>query len=165
MPARWNPGWCQQAHLNFFKCYWLPEFPPSDWPVETSTCQHCQIQAHVGHGTARIGFWPLNKIIWSSWQRPSSGDRRTDWLTDWLTAVSASWEKYNTPHHEVASFCWVKPVEMTLEINICELTTPFECCMLETEQMETRGSCLRFWYRKCITWVKKLFSSNLLLRR
>jgi hypothetical protein len=29
--------------------------------------------------------------------------------------------------------------------------------------METQGNCLRFWYRKCITHVKKLFCSQLLL--
>jgi hypothetical protein len=37
------------------------------------------------------------------------------------------------PHLEVASFCCVKIVEITLEINIYELTAPFECCILETE--------------------------------
>jgi hypothetical protein len=34
--------------------------------------------------------------------------------------------------------------EMTLEINIYELTMPFECCVLEMEQMETWRNSLRF---------------------
>jgi hypothetical protein len=41
----------QLACLNILKCYGLPEIPPTDWPIETSTCQHY-------HGIARIGFWP-----------------------------------------------------------------------------------------------------------
>jgi hypothetical protein len=48
-------------------------------------------------------------------------------------------------------------VEMTLQINVYELAAPFEHCVLETEQMETQGNSLRFWNRKCIKWVKKLF--------
>jgi hypothetical protein len=47
--------------------------------------------------------------------------------------------------------------EMTLEMNLYELTVPFECCILETEQMETWGNSLRFWNRKFIKWAKKLF--------
>jgi hypothetical protein len=34
--------------------------------------------------------------------------------------------------------------EMSLEINLYEVTMPFECCILETEQMETQGNSLRF---------------------
>jgi hypothetical protein len=33
---------------------------------------------------------------------------------------------------------------MTLEINLYELTTPIERCVLEMEQMETWGTSLRF---------------------
>jgi hypothetical protein len=33
--------------------------------------------------------------------------------------------------------------EMTLEINLYELTAPFECCILETEQVETWGKILK----------------------
>jgi hypothetical protein len=83
-------------------------------------------------------------IFWSSWQRPSSGD--------WLDCTR--------PRHDVVSFCCVKLTEITLEIDLQELTVPFECCILETEQMETGG---RFWYRKCIKWVQKLFCQQLLL--
>jgi hypothetical protein len=53
--------------------------------------------------------------------------------------------------------------EMTLEINFYELTAPFECCVLETERMETWGNSLRFWHRKCIKRVKKIVSSSNLL--
>jgi hypothetical protein len=56
--------------------------------------------------------------------------------------------------------------EMTVQINLYELTAPFECCILEMEWMETWGNSLRFWNRKCIKWIKKLFFlSNLLLLR
>jgi hypothetical protein len=48
------------------------------------------------------------------------------------------------PRHEVGSFCCVKLAEMTLEIKLYELTEPFECCIWETEGMETQGNCLRF---------------------
>jgi hypothetical protein len=37
------------------------------------------------------------------------------------------------PHHEVALFCCAKLAEMTLEINLYELTVPSEHCILETE--------------------------------
>jgi hypothetical protein len=40
--------------------------------------------------------------------------------------------------------------EMILETKLYELTAPFECCILETEQMETWGNSLRFGNRKCI---------------
>jgi hypothetical protein len=77
----------------------------------------------------------------------------------WLTEVSALQKKYDMPmatmrlcHSAVQNVA-----EMTLEINLCQLTTPFEHCVLEMEQMETQGNSLRFWNRKCIKWVKKLF--------
>jgi hypothetical protein len=34
--------------------------------------------------------------------------------------------------------------EITLEINLYELTVPFECYILERERMETGGNSLRF---------------------
>jgi hypothetical protein len=52
---------------------------------------------------------------------------------------------------------------MTLEVNLCELTAPFESCILETERMETGGNCLRLPYIKCITWVTKLLGRSLFL--
>jgi hypothetical protein len=108
------------------------------------------MQAHAGHGTARIGFRPLDTIFWLSWQRLSSGE--------WPTTISASWKKYKPPsavrlcHSAVSNLA-----EMTLKINLHELTMPFEFCVLETEWMETRGNSLRFWCRKCTKWAKKLF--------
>jgi hypothetical protein len=55
---------------------------------------------------------------------------------------------------------------MTLEINLHELNTPFECCILEPERIELRGNSLKFWNRKCIKWGEKIvLSSNLLLFR
>jgi hypothetical protein len=99
------------------------EFPPNYRPIAASTCQRCQMQAHVGHRTARLPA--LDIIFRSLWQRLSSGD--------WRTAVSVSREKYNTPPpHEAVSFCCVKLAEMTLEINLYELTAPFERCILKT---------------------------------
>jgi hypothetical protein len=68
-------------------------------------------------------------------------------------------KKYDTTvsamrlHHSAA---W-NLAEMTLEINLYELNMPFQCCVLETEQMATQGNSLTFWNRKCIKWVKKLF--------
>jgi hypothetical protein len=78
--------------------------------------------------------------------------------TDWLTAVSASRKKYGTLTSAVRlrdSGMW-NVAEMSLESNLYELTAPFECSILETEPIETRGNSLRFWNRKCIKWVKKL---------
>jgi hypothetical protein len=76
---------------------------------------------------------------------------------DCQTVVSASRNKYDTPVLAVR-LChpavW-NMADMTLEINLYELTAPFECCVLETERMETRGNSLRFWNKKCIKWVKK----------
>jgi hypothetical protein len=50
--------------------------------------KHCQTRAHAGHKTARIGFWPPNTVFGCRDKRLSSGE--------WLTAVSASWKKYDT---------------------------------------------------------------------
>jgi hypothetical protein len=116
-----------------------------------ATCQQCQTQADAGHGIASIGFRPPDTIFRLSWQTPSSGE--------WLTAVSASQKKYDSPTSAMRlrhSDVW-NLTEMTLEINLYELTTPYECCILETEWMETQGNSLRFWNRKCINWEKQLF--------
>jgi hypothetical protein len=82
----------------------------------------CQTQAYAGHGTARISFRPPNTIFWFV-------------VRD---QVSASRKKYDTPASAMRlrySTVW-NVGEMTLEINLYELTAPFECCVLETEQME-----------------------------
>jgi hypothetical protein len=88
------------------------------------------MQAYAGHGTARISFWPPDTIF------------RLLWETEYweLTAVSASWKKYDTPKSAVRlrhSAMW-NVSEMTLQSNLYELTTLFEHCVLETEQMETQ---------------------------
>jgi hypothetical protein len=83
--------------------------------------------------------------------------------TDWLTAACALWKKYNVALLAMRlrhSAVW-NVAEMTLEINLYKLTTPFELCVLEMEQVETRGNSLRFWNRKCIKWVKRLFRSQI----
>jgi hypothetical protein len=55
--------------------------------------------------------------------------------TDWLQSLHR--ERNTTPPcHQVMSFCCAKLAEMTLEIHLYELTTPFEHCILETERME-----------------------------
>jgi hypothetical protein len=104
-----------------------------------------QVMEQLGWASGR----PIQ--FFSCRERLSSGDR--------LTAVSVSQKKYDTPASAVR-FChstvW-NVGELTLEINLYELTTPFECCVLETERMETWGNSLRFWNRKSIKWVKKLF--------
>jgi hypothetical protein len=156
-PVGWNSRWHRLECLNFFRCYWLPEFNPHVWLVwsskSASTCQRCQMQAHAAHGTARIGFWCPSTIFQSSWWK-SDRDRVVG--TDWLQSLHHG--RNATPVcHDVALFCCVKHAEMTLEFNPYELTTPFECCAVETEQLETQGNCLRFWYRKCIKQVKNGF--------
>jgi hypothetical protein len=77
----------------------------------------------------------LNTILQLSWQRVSSGE--------WLTAVSASRKKYDTPTLAVwlrhsAVWNWAK---MTLEIKLCELTAPFEHCFVN----ETNGNSGKFF--------------------
>jgi hypothetical protein len=52
---------------------------------------------------------------------------------------------------ELASFCCVERGGSDRD------RAPFEGCVLETERMETWGNSLRFWNRKCIKRVKKLF--------
>jgi hypothetical protein len=125
---------------------------PGNWTSKwAATCQCCQTQAHACHGTAGISFRPLNTIFQLSWQRPSSGK--------WLAAVFALRKKYDIPASAVRlcnSAVW-NVAEMTLEINLYEQTMPFECCVLETEQMKTQKNYLGFWNRKCIKWVKKSF--------
>jgi hypothetical protein len=123
------------------------------WAVEVASellhASHCQMQAYAGHRTARIRFQLPNTISQLSFETKSWG----------LTTVCALRKKYDTPasavrlHH---STLW-NMGEMTLEINLCEVTAPFECCILETEWMETWGNSLRFRNRKCIKCVKKFF--------
>jgi hypothetical protein len=57
----------------------------------------------------------------------------------------------------------VNLAEMALEINLYELTAPFERCILETERMEAWGNCLRFLYRKYVKRAKKIFRCEPLL--
>jgi hypothetical protein len=54
---RRTPGWHQLAYLNFFICYWLPEFPPSSQPVEAASqlphaslakCRFMQVTEQLG---------------------------------------------------------------------------------------------------------------------
>jgi hypothetical protein len=68
---------------------------------------------------------PPDTIFRSSWER--------DWVVgaDWLQSVHHGWNK-TPPCHEFASFCCVKLAEMSLEINLRELTVLFERCILET---------------------------------
>jgi hypothetical protein len=82
----------------------------------------CQMQAHAGHETARIGCRPRDTIFGCCDKKPSS--------VEWLTAVSASWKKYNTPAMAVRlryTALW-NVAEMTLKINPYELTA----CHLNT---------------------------------
>jgi hypothetical protein len=108
-------------------------------------CRLMQVTEQLGSASGRpIQFFGCH-------ERLSSGD--------WLTAVSALRKKYDTPASAVRlrhSAVW-NMAEMTLRINLYELIMPFEHCVLETEWMETQGNSLRFWNRKCIKWVKKLF--------
>jgi hypothetical protein len=88
--------------------------------------------------------------------------------TDWLHSLCIA-EEIRHPRAAVRlrhSAVWYV-AKMTLEINLCELTAPFERCVLEAERMETRGNSLRFWNGECIKWVKNIVSSSnlLLLRR
>jgi hypothetical protein len=39
------------------------------------------------------------------------------------------------PRYEFVSFCCVKCVEITLEINLYELIMPFEHCILQAERL------------------------------
>jgi hypothetical protein len=56
-------------------------------------------------------------------------------------------------------------VEMTLEINLYELTVPLEYCILESEGMEM-GKFFKILKRKMYSMGKKIVSSsNLLLLR
>jgi hypothetical protein len=103
------------------------------------------MQAHAGHETARIGFRPPNTIIQLLWQE-------TKWwgVTQCsLCIVQEIWHLCDG--REVASFCCAKCGGSDLDC------VPFEHCILETERMETLGNSLRFWNRKCIKRVKKLF--------
>jgi hypothetical protein len=124
-PAKWNSGWLQHARLEFFKRYWLPEFPPSSGQLKWQVSLYVPVlpmQAHAGHGTLRTGFWPLNTIFWS-WQRVV-GD-------GWLQSLHHVRNTKPRAMRLCHSAMW-NLAEMTLEINLCELTAPFEHCILET---------------------------------
>jgi hypothetical protein len=142
--------WLRLACLHFLKHYWPPEFPPSVPQLKQQVRFHTPALPNAGS----CGSWnrlvgllppppppPPDIIFWSLWQTPSSGD--------WLQSVHCGRNK-TPPRHEIASFCCVKLAQMTFQINLYELTAPFEQCILETGWMEIRGNCLRFWYRKCI---------------
>jgi hypothetical protein len=130
--------------LNFFKYYRLPKFPPSPRLLKWQNVAKCWLM-QVTKGLGSASGHPI-QFFHCRDKRPSSGE--------WLTAVSASLKKYDTSmtavrlHH---SDVW----------NVVEVTLPFECCIFETERMETWGNSLRFWNRKCIKWVKKLFCQEI----
>jgi hypothetical protein len=128
------------------------------WAVEAASelphasIAKCQL-VHITEQLRSVSSCPIQ--FFTCHERPSSGD--------WLTAVSASRKKYDTPTSAVRSHhsaVW-NVAEITLEINLYELTVPSECCASETESMETRRNSLRFWNRKCNKWVKKLFYSQI----
>jgi hypothetical protein len=93
--------------------------------------------------TEQLGGFRLPDTIFRlSWQRPSGGE--------WLTAVFAVQKKYDTPALAVRlchSAVW-NLVEMSVEINLHELTEPFERCVLETERMETLGNSFKILKQK-----------------
>jgi hypothetical protein len=141
--------------LNFFKCYWLPSFPPS--PGQLKRQVSCHMPALPNAGLCR--YWNHYNQILATGYNFLVLVRDRVMGTDRLTAVSVLQNKYDTPPLAMKlrhSAVW-NEAEMTLEINLYELTAPFEHCVLETEQMETQGNSFRFWNRKCIKWVKKLF--------
>jgi hypothetical protein len=144
------------ACLNFFKCNRLPSFPPSPgqlkWQVSCympaiAKCRLVQVTEQLGSASGH----PIQ--FFSCRERPSSGE--------WLQSVHC---RRNTtpppPQTSAVRLChstvW-NTGEMTLEINLYELTVLCECYVLEMERMETWGNSWRFWNRKCIKWVKKLF--------
>jgi hypothetical protein len=94
------------------------------------------------------------------------GSSGGDWLTYWLQSLHCGRRTARLRQPWGCHFAVWNIAEMTLEINLYEVTTPFERCVLETVLMETQGNSSRFWSRKCIKWVKKIVSSwNLLLLR
>jgi hypothetical protein len=116
--------------LQMLLAVWVPSLCQASWSGKSaSTCQHCQMQAHAGHKTARIGFRLSNTIFWlSRWK----SDRDQVVGNDWLQSLHHG--RNTTPlRDEVVSLCGVKLAEMTLETNLYELTVPFECYILETE--------------------------------
>jgi hypothetical protein len=88
-------------------------------------------------------------------KRPSSGE--------WLIADSASLKKYDTPATAMRlrhSAVW-NVAEMTLKINLYELTAHHLNAAFWKQRMETQGNSLRFWNTKCIKQVKELFRSEI----
>jgi hypothetical protein len=91
--------------LNFYKCYWLPSFPPSPGQLER--------QDEVPHASgAKRRLMQVTEQLGSAFgrpirffgcrERPSSGD----WLTDCRLCVAK--EEHTRVGREVASFCCVK---------------------------------------------------------
>jgi hypothetical protein len=154
-PQQWeNHVTLTSTCLNFFKSYWLPSFPPSPRQLKRQVeakRRLMQVMEQLGSASGHpIQFFGCR-------DRLSSGN--------WLTAVSASWKKYDTSvlavrlrHSSVRN-----AMKMTLDSILYELTVLFERCILETERMETWGNSLRFWNRKCIEMGKKIVSSSILL--
>jgi hypothetical protein len=56
----------------------------------------------------------------------------------------------------------VKLAEMTLEINVYELTTPFECCIFETTN-GSWGILFKILVQKMCEMGKKILVSSILL--
>jgi hypothetical protein len=130
------------ACLNFFKCYWLPEFPPSPRLLK-------------GQNVAKRRLMQVTKQLRSASSHPIQffvcRDKRSSG-GEWLTAVSASWKKYDPSAMAVRlrhSAVW-NVAEVTLAVG--HLNAVFW-----NQRMETRGNSLRFWNRKCIKRAKKLF--------
>jgi hypothetical protein len=85
------------------------------------------------------------------WQENGCCDKRSS-SGEWLTAVCALWKKYETSTMAVRlrhSAVW-NMAEVTLTVH--HLNTAFW-----KQWMQTQGNSLRFWNKKCIKWVKKLF--------
>jgi hypothetical protein len=136
--------------LNFFECYWLPSFPQSPGRLKRQVSCYMPTIAkrRLMQVTEQLGSASGCPIrFFGCCDRPSNGD--------WLQSC-ASQKKYDTPALGVRlchSTVW-NMGELTLEINLYELTAPFECCILEMERMESWENSLRFWNRKCSKWVK-----------
>jgi hypothetical protein len=139
--------------LNFFKSYWLPSFPPSPRQLKQHvSCYMPDIaKRRLMPVTEQLGTASSHPIqFFGCRERPSSGD--------WPQSVHCG--RNTTPPRQLRlrhSTVW-NMGKMTLEINLYELTAPFECCVLETIRMETWRNSLWFWNRKCIKWVKNCFN-------
>jgi hypothetical protein len=138
--------------LNFFKCYWLPSFPPSPGTLKQQVscympaiakCRLMQVMEQLGSASDR----PIQ--FFSCHERPCSGD--------WLQSVHHG--RNMTPPHRpwgcTIPLCetWGKwPWRLTSMNWPRHLNAAFW-----KQQMETCGNSLRFWNRKYSKWIKKLF--------